>query len=191
MSLFSSPRERRLWLMALAVVVAIYATLAITPKLVGQVNDGILAAAFLGCLILVGVAVLTQGLSIRPSGWEIGVAVGVAVVYLLLSVRMALPERSHLMEYGVLAVLVYEAISERVSQGRYVSYPALSATLITSLIGVVDECIQIVIPNRVFDWRDIVFNVLAVLTAIVGMVVLRWVRARNNPIRNGVDDGNQ
>ena len=175
-SLFSSKRERRLWTWALVVVIAIYSTLGLTAKLVGQVNEGILAVAFFACLILVGITILTQGLRVRPGGMEIGVAAGIAVVYVLLGVRMAIPERSHLMEYGVLAVLLYEAINERVANGRRVPLPALCAFVATSLIGVFDECIQAVLPSRVFDWRDIVFNILAALAAVVGMVTIRWAR---------------
>ena len=175
-SLFSSKRERRLWTWALVVVVAIYSTLGLAAKLVGQVNEGVLAIAFFACLILVGVTILTQGLRVRPGGIEIGVAVGIAVVYVLIGVRMAVPERSHLMEYGVLAILVYEAINERVANGRRAPLPAVGAFLTASLTGVVDECMQVFLPSRVFDWRDILFNVLATLAAIVGMVALRWSR---------------
>lgn len=174
--LFSSKRERRLWTWALFVVVAIYVTLGLTAKLVGQVDEGVLAIAFFACLLLVAVAILTQGLRVRPGGVEIGVALGIAVVYALLGVRMAIPERSHLMEYGVLAVLVYEAIHERVTNGRRVPLPAIRAFVATSLIGVIDECIQAVLPSRVFDWRDIVFNVLAAFAAVVGMAAMRWAR---------------
>ena len=175
-SLFSSNRERRLWTWALVVVVTIYLTLGLTATLVGKVNGAVLAAAFFACLILVGVTIVTQGLRVRPGGMEMGVAVGIVVVYVLLGVRMAIPERSHLMEYGVLAVLVYEAISERVTNGRHVPLPAVCAFLATSLIGVIDECIQAVLPSRVFDWRDIVFNVLAALAAVVGVATIRWAR---------------
>ena len=111
---------------------------------------------------------------------EIGVGVGVAVVYLLLCVRMAIPERSHLMEYSLVAVFVYEALTERVSQGRRVPLPAVAAILATSLVGVIDECIQAVLPERVFDWRDILFNILAAVVAVIGIASLRWARDWTN-----------
>lgn len=171
--MFSSDRERRLWTWVFVVVMTIYSTLGLAAKLVGHVDGGLLAVAFATCLVFVGVAILTQGLRVRPGGIEIGVAIGVATVYVLLGVRMAIPERSHLMEYGVLAVLVYEAISERVSQGHCVRISSVYAFLLTSLFGFLDECIQAVLPSRVFDWRDVMFNTLAALTAIAGMVALR------------------
>lgn len=185
---FSSQRERRLWFLALVVVVAILSTLGLAAKLVGQVNETLLGVTFFACLVLVGVAILTQGLRVRPGGVEIGVVVGIAVVYVLLGVRLAAPERSHLMEYGVLAVLVYEAVSERVSQGRRVPFPAASAFFATSLVGVLDECIQAILPSRVFDWRDIVFNVLAAFAAVVGMAALGWARRWTASLRTGSAD---
>ncbi len=177
--LFSSNRERRLWIWALLVVVVIYTTLGLTPKLVGQISDVVLAGLFVACLILVGVAILTQGLRVRPGGLEMGVALGIAAVYTLFAVRLAIPERSHLMEYGVLAVLVYEAISERVNNGHRILLPAVCAFISTSLIGIIDECIQLYLPNRVFDWRDILFNILAALCGVLGMKVLNWARDRS------------
>ena len=53
------------------------------------------------CLLLVGIAILTQGLRVRPGRMEVGIAVGVGAVFVLLGTRMAIPERSHLMEYAV------------------------------------------------------------------------------------------
>ena len=141
--LFSSDRERRLWAWTLIVVVAIYSTLGLARTLaVGPGNSFTGAGLFLlGCLLVLA-TVVTQGLKTRPSGAELAVALGVAAAYLLVFVRMAIPtERSHLIEYGVVAVFIYEALTERVSQGRRVPLPALLAVLATSLVGVVDECI--------------------------------------------------
>lgn len=176
---FVSKREQRLWSLAAMVVVVIYATLGLASTLVGMVDEEILAGLFLLALILVGLTILTQGLKTIPSGAEIGIFIGVATVYLLLCIRLAIPERSHLLEFGVLAVLIFEALNEGKDHGRAIRYPALIAFLLTSLFGLVDELIQLALPERVFDWEDILFNTLAALTAVVGMVGLRWSRARS------------
>ncbi len=181
MSFFASRRERRLWAWALVVVVAIYATLGLTSTLVGMLdNQELLAVAFLACMFLVGATVVTQGLKTRPRGVEIGVALGIAVVYLMVFVRMAIPERSHLIEYSVVAVFIYEALTERASQGRRVPVPAVLAILATSLVGVLDECIQAFLPSRVFHLQDILFNVLAAVMAVVAMKALSWARRLRN-----------
>ena len=114
----------------------------------------------------------------RPGGAEIAVALGVATTYLLVFFRMAIPERSHLIEYSVVAVFIYEALIERASHGRRVPLPALLAILATSLVGVIDECIQWFLPNRVFDPTDMLFNFLAALMAVGASVALSWARRR-------------
>ncbi|MCP4319884.1 MAG: hypothetical protein GY789_28880, partial [Hyphomicrobiales bacterium] len=82
---------------------------------------------------------------------------GVTAVYLLVFVRMVSPaERTHLIEYGVLAVFIHKALAECANNGRSVPVPALLAVLATALLGVIDECIQAFLPIRVFDPLDIV-----------------------------------
>ena len=112
MTLFASARERRLWLWTLAVVVAIYSTLGLTGTLAGALREnGLLDASILGLFImfLLGATIFTRGISVRPRGAEIAVMLGVTAVYLLLFLRTVLPEeRTHLMEYGVLGVLIHE-----------------------------------------------------------------------------------
>jgi len=117
---FTSRRERRLWLWTLLVVAAIYSTLGVVRPLAGILREqGLLGGLFMLGMLLVGAAIFTQGLKTRPRGAEIYVALGVAAVYLLLLTRIATPEeRTHLIEYGVVAVFIYEALTERANHGR-------------------------------------------------------------------------
>ena len=184
MSIFSSRRERRLWACALAVLVAIYLTFGLAQTLMGLLgNTGLDVWLFLFACILILVAVVTQGLRVRPSVAEVGVAIGIYAAYLLVFVRMTVvTERSHLVEYSVVAICVYEALLERASRGRRVPVPALLAVLITGLLGVLDECVQLAMPSRVFDRDDILFNLLASTMAVVASASLaaarRWASAR-------------
>ena len=183
MALFSSDRERRLWLWTLAVVLAIYSTLGLARTLAGALREhGLLGPAFplvsfLLAMSLVGATVVAHGLKARPGGAEIAVALGVTAAYLLVFLRMVGPEeRSHLIEYGVVGVFIYEALSERASQGRRVPALPLIAVLATAALGVLDECIQIFVPSRVFDPVDILFNLLAAAMAVGASVALAWAR---------------
>jgi hypothetical protein len=180
MSLFSSPRERHFWTWTLAVVVAIYLTLGLAPAVAGELRDrGLLEALFGMGVILVGATIVTQGLRMRPAGVEIGVALGIAAAYLLVFARMAIAEeRTHLIEYGVVAIFVHEALKERASRGRRVPRPALLAVMATALIGTIDESIQAVLPSRRFDPRDILFNVLAGVMAVLASLALGRARRR-------------
>ena len=180
MSLFTSNRERRLWLWTLAVLVAIYSTLGLALELGQALRDaGLDAIGVLLSMFLVAATIVTHGLQVRPRGAEIPVALGVAAVYLLVSLRIVVAtpaERTHLMEYGVLAIFIYEALTERASQGRRVPVPALLAILATSLLGVLDECIQAFLPSRVFDPIDILFNFLAGMMSVTASMALSWAR---------------
>ena len=137
-----------------------------------------------GCLLVLA-TIVTHGLKSRPSGAEIAVALGIAAAYLLAFVRMAIPaERSHLVEYGVVAVFLFEALTERARNGLRAPVPAVLAVLVTSLVGVVDESIQLFLPSRVFEFRDILFNVLAGVMAVTASAALRWARERTKHPRD-------
>ena len=181
MSLFTSDRERRLWLWTLAIVAAIYSTLGLAGALAGALRDrDLLDTSFILGGLLVIVTIVTQGLKTRPGSVEIVAALGVAVAYFMVFVRIGIPEeeRTHLIEYGVVAILVHEALMERANQGRHIPVPALLALVVTALLGILDEGIQAILPNRVFDVRDVGFNTLAGLMALAANLALgrarRW-----------------
>ena len=179
LSLFTSARERRLWAWTLAVVAAIYSTLGLARTLNAALGDlGLGVGLFMLCCLLVLATAVTQGLRVRPGGAEIAVALGVAAAYLLVLVRMSIPtERSHLIEYGVVALFIHEALAERARHGRRVPAPALLAVVAAGLVGVLDECLQLLIPSRVFDPVDMLFNVLAATMAVTASSALRWARS--------------
>ena len=177
MTFFASDRERRLWMWSLAAVLAIYSTLIFSSLLSDVLySQGLSAILFVTGMFLVGVTILTQGLKTRPGGVEIGIGIGIAVVYGMVFVRLSIPERSHLIEYGVVAVFIYEALRERASQGRRVPVPWLLAISLTTLIGAIDEFLQLFLPHRHFDKTDILFNFLAALATVIVLVVLGWSR---------------
>jgi hypothetical protein len=109
----------------------------------------------------------------RPDRREIGAALAVAFAYWMVLVRMGSPEeRTHLLEYGVVAALVHMAFLQRVGNGRTVPMPAALAVVVTSLLGLVDETIQARLPDRVFDVRDVFFNALAGFMVIAARLAL-------------------
>ena len=178
---FSSDRERRLWIWALAVVVAIYATADLARTLADALREsGLLeytASMFSGGMLLIGAMILVQGLRGRSRGVEVGFGLGVAAIAVIGFARgISAAERSHLIEYAVLALIVHEALVERKGQGRRVPVPAVLAIAGTTLVGVVDECIQFFLPSRTFDWFDIGFDLLASVMAVGSSVALQWFR---------------
>lgn len=180
--LYSHQREIRLWAYTLAVVVTIYSTLGLARTLDDELGNYLFSVwvwlYVLGC-ILVLATVITLGFEFRPGGREIGIALGVVAAYLLIIVWMAMPtERSDLIEYGMVAVFVLEALLERARQGRHIPVPSLLAIATASVIGVIDGGIQWLLPSHVMDPTDLLFSVLVVVMAIIASVALRWTRWR-------------
>lgn len=180
MRIFSSKRERRLWMLWFAVVAAIYSTLGTANRLAGVLREhGLIEISFAIGALLVGLAVVAHSLKSRPNAAGVAVVLGVVAVYLLVFVRMATPEeRTHIVEYGVVAILAYEALAERARNTSRVPIPALFAILLASAVGALDELIQAALPNRVFDFRDIFFNLLAAILAVISTAVISRMRRR-------------
>ena len=74
-------------------------------------------------------------------------------------------EPIHVLEYGILGLLVYRALVHRIRD--YSVY--VFAMLIVGLAGIIDEYIQWVIPSRIFDLRDIKTNVIVGGLAQIGI----------------------
>lgn len=180
MQIFNSKREKRLWLWALVVLLAIFSTLFAGRPLADLfANQDAQAVIFLLGMLLVGSAMLIHALKTKPDKFEVAVWVGITAVYIMFILRLGLPERSHLIEYSVLAILIHKALKERInSEG--IMKPALLALIITFLIGVLDECLQLFIPDRHFDPTDIVFNGIAVSMAIGSSAIISWIRKIRN-----------
>ena len=70
-------------------------------------------------------------------------------------------EKVHLVQYGILAWLVTEALA-----GRFAGWQLhLAALIIVVIAGVGDELVQWIRPNRVGDVRDIGLNTVSALLA--------------------------
>ena len=174
---FVTPRERRLWVLAGVVVVAIWASLSVTRGIAGTLRDrGLIDDMFFWSAMVLFAAIALVAFRARLRGLEIGALIGIVAVYALVFLRMTIPEeRTHLVEYGLVGVLVFEALLER--WGR-IRRAAVWAVLVTAVLGSVDEMIQSLIPSRVFDWRDIGFNAGAGLMAVVAGSVVRSLQRR-------------
>lgn len=186
MALFTSSREKRLWLWVLAVTAAIYGTLFMGQPLARELRDqDVQAVFFLIGMLLAASAVLIHGSRPRTSRYELVVIIGILAVYTLFVFRLGAPERSHLIEYSVLAVFIHRALSERARHRKPGLAPALTAVILASLVGLLDEGIQWFLPNRVFDFEDVFFNVMASGMAVGASTLLLWIRGRFTNARKG------
>ena len=175
----TSRREARLWLLAGGLTVLIFATLGIAPDLarVLRDRDAVDTTFFVVFLVLVATIVL-YGLGRGASLAQVALAVAFGAVATLVVLRSAIPpaERTHLVEYAALALVVHAALEERGRADPRVRLPAVAAVFLAGGVGVVDELVQLLLPNRVFDPVDIAFNVSAATSAMVLTVALRRLR---------------
>lgn len=165
---FTSRRERRLWIGLVLVQLAIWASLGVTPRLASSLEtSGRLEAAFGAGMFLVMTTLVVLASRARWRGRELAVVLGAVAVYWLLAVRLASPaERTHLVEYAIVAALLHEVLAERARQGATVPMKWLLAFSGAVVLGCVDESIQALLPNRVFDPRDLLFNTLAAVMGV-------------------------
>ena len=179
MSFFTSNRERRLWIALVIVLAMIYATLGQTPAIVASLGTDIIEsveANLVFALLILLVVIPVFFIDKRLARVEIAVGIGILAVFLLTWLRLgSWEERSHLFEYALVAALVHEALLERKSNGRRVPAPALLALIISILLGLLDECVQGLLPNRVFDPIDVAFNSLAATMIISARVAWAWI----------------
>ena len=95
-------------------------------------------------------------------------------VYLTFDLRSRWPvEAFHYVEYGILSVLIYRALSHRIGDTSIYVACVLAGTL----IGVLDECVQWLVPGRYFDFRDIELNFFAV--ALAQIAIASAIRPKN------------
>ncbi|KAA3625024.1 MAG: VanZ family protein [Flavobacterium sp.] len=180
MALFTSPREKLLWICTALVMTVIFATLFVANPLVDFFkNQNTQAVMFLCGMFLTGLAILINAIKLRPGRAELSVWIGIAAVNLMLLLRLGIPERSHLIEYSILAIFMYEALRERKRNGTNIRIPALLALLISFSVGLLDEALQYVLPNRVFDPIDILFNGMVIAMAIGFTLCISWFRKRS------------
>jgi VanZ family protein len=59
----------------------------------------------------------------------------------------------------------------------------VAAVLLAGAAGWVDEAIQALLPNRVYDLRDVAFNTLAAAAAIAALALRDAARARDRRAR--------
>lgn len=169
----TSKKERQLWISVFAVLIAIYATLFLGGRFIDLMMERrIIEQSIFYLFLLLILAFLVSGWRSSGKRMDYWIYAGVIAVYGMALFRMDITtaERSHMFEYGLLSLLIYEALIERKSNGVNVKTPVLISILGAGTIGLIDECIQYFISYRVFDMVDIGFNYLAsafgVLTSI-------------------------
>lgn len=181
------PRERLLWWLAWGYFFAILASAYFVRFAVDALRSrGWLTLSFWLATALVAAAGVWLTVRARPRLIEIAFAATVAATYGLAFVLMTrIEERIHLFQYGLLALLVEAALAAR-APGREPRRSGLRVYLaaagLTAVAGLIDELWQGILPNRMYDTRDVAFNAGAGVLALCALGGWRRLRqARRSP----------
>ena len=150
------------WWVIVAFVGLIYSTLGVVRTLSCYLGDGLIVIMTIIMGIFVGIFLLI----IRHPPFFSGLYLYRFLIFLIFIVwGLQMPyvvERIHLFEYGLLGWLCAWALE---GSGRWPAWwPA--AIILVALVGYGDECIQWLLPNRVYDLRDVFTNAGAGLLGV-------------------------
>jgi len=182
--------RQRAAVIAAAWVAVIYATVPLVRTLQGWFSarfDKVWITVFvLAAVVVISWLVTTRlrrtGRRIRPADVVWLGAVAIAAGWLTWQLRDRPEEAIHLLEYGILAALIYRAIRPTPTDATVLG----AAVLLTTMLGVVDEVIQWITPLRFWDLRDIGLNATAAVLAAIALWRLDpgpWRRPNPDSIR--------
>lgn len=163
-------RERR-WLAFGAYVVVVFGTVPLTRQvLLALRNTDLLGATVTGSYALAVASVVHYVLFNRRLADWIAFAVVAALlcVVTVLLLGLAIPEeRVHFLQYGAMALLARNALARGTDGNAHAARNLLLGVALTSTLGLLEECLQGLVPQRVFDWRDVAMNAAAALTTLL------------------------
>lgn len=170
---FGVVRVKR-WTAALLYIALVYATVPVMPMVWDRLRDythgsvrylGIVAVVLVAATVVYQVWQRHRGHRWRPYLALLGIFVVYA--YLLSEYAVFPSERLHLVEYGFVGGFLFRAL--RLDLSRRQAY--LASFAVTVSVGVGDECIQWLLPQRFFELKDIQLNALS---GALGLLVLRF-----------------
>jgi hypothetical protein len=167
--------KRRAWIYVGLMMTCILLTLPTTPILWGWATENLGkwfndVGYLLFLLLFAGIGFYAGRQFSGTNKKALLLLSGFAFVYFyLLKYQCKFPaERLHLIEYGLLAYLLYKALRLDFPSGKAYIF----GFLIASGFGLLDELIQHILPNRVYETRDAMTNMLA---AGLGLLAVRLI----------------
>ena len=130
------------------------------------------AVLFLAGMLLVGLSCLFN-YNTLPSWRSRAVYFGLAALFLMFFLRLSLQERSHLIEYCILTLFVFNALEIK-------TIPKIKRYFFTFFLcfalGAFDEILQHFLPDRVMDAEDVFFNTLAISFVLLNHFLVEQIK---------------
>ena len=175
--------QRKIWWAFIGTyILLVYTTLGVSPE-VWDFIDGLLGGrgpfVVMLLMILASFAVLVHMTLVKKERdtKEYLFFLLFLWVYLALGKVAKMPvEKVHILEYCVLGIMIYNALKIDINPYDWTLY--IYGAVFCLVVGFIDEVIQGILPNRVFDFRDIFINVMSSLTALM---VIRFNILKSKP----------
>jgi hypothetical protein len=189
---------RLAWCAVLVYTLFLYASLTLTydlyMQLFNRIGQDSVSSLFNWTYLVLAAALLSLMVWRLPK--HTGAYLSFLIIALIAGYVLHLEEvpanRVHFLQYGPLTVLVLDALRFRL-RDRYIYVWTL---VVVSLIGVGDEFLQGLLPDRRFDLHDVILNSLACaltlswLGWVLGESNYPWPKPGSTPGESGTDGRN-
>lgn len=169
------------WLIIVCYILIIYFTLGSAPAIWNNLNTLLQGKGVFAQYIIyssVGIIIFIYILFIkkeRAISRYFLFLLFIGISFIMIRLEKNPGEKIHLAEYGLLGVLLYNAL--KIDFDRFNPKLYLYGSLICFLAGAFDEIIQGLLPNRYFTWHDIFVNCLS---GIIALLLIRFNILREN-----------
>ncbi|MDD3089708.1 MAG: VanZ family protein [Candidatus Omnitrophica bacterium] len=163
------------WAVFAVYVLTVFLSLGAAPEIWKAINASLGGKGIYWVLIVYGmaavgalayIAVTFKGRNI----WHYLVLPASGVCYFLLIKASKMPdEKIHLAEYSIMAALACLAFRGHFDKKDPLLY--VSAGALSVFLGFLDEIVQLMLPNRYFDWNDVLVNAAS---SILAVLVIRF-----------------
>ena len=159
------------WAIIALYLTVVYSTLGVAPRIWDGFNaflggKGVIPVYIICFIATVGLFVYMIFVEKERSANKYLLFFLFVWIFLVLNKLAKFPvEKIHLIEYALLGVFVYNAL--KMDLGRFDKKLYLFGSLLCLSAGFLDEIIQLFLPKRVFDWRDVALNAVSGVTALM------------------------
>ena len=164
------------WIFALIVYVGILSSIFFSRSLNRLITEQLQLVVFVTGLVLTFIFTFVYGWFNKNKFLLSFLWIGVLIVMILIFLRLSTSERSHMFEYNILSVFIFNAFNHRITNSYMKS--GIFTAITCLILGILDECIQIFAPYRYFDWNDILFNGLVIICTISFLILIIKIQRR-------------
>lgn len=136
-----------------------------------NIVGGILGAA--GFILLI----FLKKIKASPGSYLWLIVLSAIYIYFILTIPIV-AEKVHFLQYGLLSIFVFSALKDHFNDPSVY----IIGALLVFILGLIDEYIQGILPNRVAEIRDICWNGLAGLLVQIAFYKVIKPRSINNSV---------